>query len=452
MDPMTEIEPSTAENIIDFSKFNTPYSFLYDHFGIAFLFRLFMIIYGEFHDQALHLNYTDIDYRVFSDAATWVSQEKSPYNRDTYRYTPLLAYMLLPNNFIHPAFGKALFAFLDVVAAYLTFIILQRMKVNKDTMKNCMMVALYNPVAINVSTRGNAESIMSVLCLLNLVLHMDRKCLLSGLVFGLSVHFKIYPICYAVPLYFYCTSEREEGSSIGMKRIIRLLTPNKNKIAFVLSSALSFCILTGLFYAIYGQEFIKETYLYHLTRRDIQHNFSPWFYILRKTVGSPYEQALNLAPFVPQVAFWIWYSFKYFRDLPFVCFLNTFVFVIFNKVCTVQYFMWYLTFLPLVIPKFGYPLSPRLKSLGYSWFGSMAFWLGTAYLFEFQQQEVLFLVWVASLLFMAVNIMMLLTVTDIASVRSKLSATPKSQAAQEVNLNRRKVAAGDSTAEDKKKI
>lgn len=114
--------------------------------------------------------------------------------------------------------------------------------------------------------------------------------------------------------------------------------------------------------------------------------------------------------------------------------------------------MWYLTFLPLVIPKFGYPLSPRLKSLGYSWFGSMAFWLGTAYLFEFQQQEVLFLVWVASLLFMAVNIMMLLTVTDIVSVRSKLSATPKSQAVQEVDLNRRKVAAGDSTAEDKKKL
>lgn len=82
MDPMTEIEPSTAENIIDFSKFNTPYSFLYDHFGIAFLFRLFMIIYGEFHDQALHLNYTDIDYRVFSDAATWVSQVRNSSSND----------------------------------------------------------------------------------------------------------------------------------------------------------------------------------------------------------------------------------------------------------------------------------------------------------------------------------------------------------------------------------
>ncbi|KAG8733301.1 GPI mannosyltransferase 1, partial [Ceratobasidium sp. 428] len=38
-----------------------------------------------------------------------------PYTRSTYRYTPMLALLTLPNEFLHPAFGKAVFALCDLL-------------------------------------------------------------------------------------------------------------------------------------------------------------------------------------------------------------------------------------------------------------------------------------------------------------------------------------------------
>lgn len=34
--------------------------------------RLILVVYGEYHDRHSPLKYTDIDYRVFSDAASFI--------------------------------------------------------------------------------------------------------------------------------------------------------------------------------------------------------------------------------------------------------------------------------------------------------------------------------------------------------------------------------------------
>lgn len=74
------------------------------------LIRLVLIFYGEWQDTHMEVRYTDVDYIVFSDAASLVASGRSPYERSTYRYSPLLAFLLLPNSILHPSWGKFIFS------------------------------------------------------------------------------------------------------------------------------------------------------------------------------------------------------------------------------------------------------------------------------------------------------------------------------------------------------
>lgn len=54
--------------------------------------------------------------------------------------------------------------------------------------------------------------------------------------------------------------------------------------------------------ARYGDRYLEEGFFYHLTRKDIKHNFSLYFYPLYLASGTNWDPRLvSLGPFVPQL-------------------------------------------------------------------------------------------------------------------------------------------------------
>jgi phosphatidylinositol glycan class M len=235
------------------------------------------------------VRYTDIDYDVFTDAAVYVSYGRSPYERHTYRYTPFLAQLLaLPlGNSIHGGsscivgrlwkiifstryFGKILFCVADVICGFIIVVLRRRQRRQRvlgadtatpirTTRSNMMSTRgwrehyyhyfsqhvtpelidalwwLYNPLPINICTRGSAESLIVLLPVLATVavadahevlpslllsksseedksllvrheggggggrasLVMLRACI-AGIFHGIGIHFKLYPVIYTI--------------------------------------------------------------------------------------------------------------------------------------------------------------------------------------------------------------------------------------------------------------
>ena len=150
--------------------------------------------------------------------------------------------MLQPNILLTSVFGKLLFILFDVYTGYLVYQITRSSGLSPRLSSVCAAIWLLNPLPMTVSSRGNAESIMTCLVLLSLKLVKDKQLFLAGVVYALSVHFKIYPIVYAIPVYLYI--DNKEGSKFNWKSLL----PTKNKFIFVFTTAAMFSSLTWFCY------------------------------------------------------------------------------------------------------------------------------------------------------------------------------------------------------------
>jgi len=301
----------------------------------------------------------------------------SPYKRETYRYTPLLALLLTPNIWLHPSFGKYLFAFCDLVNGLLTYKILKRHILPRDSSsadakegskapsserQAVLLTAghLLNPLVFSISTRGSSESVLVTFVLLTLYASLNGQWKSSAILLGLSTHWKIYPLVYGI------SCLQVIGNMSGGKGFRGSLL-SRRSIGFALLSASTFGALGVMCYAMYvyssasqtiplmccswGYPFLFESYLYHLHRLDHRHNFSPYFYATYLTYPSVASQAplpvglldrilrSSLTSFIPQIGLSLGLGLVFGRrqrDLVFTWFLQTATFVIFNKVCTSQ--------------------------------------------------------------------------------------------------------------------
>ena len=306
--------------------------------------------------------YTDIDYHVFLDA----SYHDNPYDRATYRYTPWLAFLLkqLP--------------YREISARYLFCL--------ADALCGLWLgpLWLYHPLAINICTRGSAESLQVLLPVL-LTLHCAQQghVILAGLLHGFALHAKLYPLIYSLTYSVHWWRTRRP----------------RDAILFVCATGVSFFGLTVAGVYWFGPRALQEGLLYHLQRSDHRHNYAMHWY-------SVYLGTNRIIPPTLIQAVLLFVTSFARKPLPWILFVQTFLFVALNSVVTAQYFVWYLCLWPLV---------PQL------WCGwralvllllSMGLWLGSGYLLEMQGLPVHLYVWMASILFLGAHLNCLVRCLD----------------------------------------
>jgi GPI mannosyltransferase 1 subunit M len=427
-------------------------------------------------------------YKSFKPIFRLLAGLGNPYRRETYRYTPLLALLLTPaealadNGYwpdaVQGLFGKLLFVLADIIIALLLWDIMDirseaQSANSKASKKHGWLVGLLwlaNPFAAQISTRGSSESVLGVLVLgfLDVTIRgyperylptiaarpkgkkvsiagylpdpsrWSNERVLAPLLFALAIHWKLYPIIYAAALVPHLIN------SESFRAVIR----------YGAISVYCLALICGTVYALWGMPYLQETFFYHLNRTDHRHNFSPFFlpaYLSTQlpaslTESKPlldlFQSIQPILGFVPQLLATAYIGFSIGgQDLIAALTFQTMAFVALNKVCTSQYFMWFLWFLPLIGPHLSFPGGKgELFTLIGVWVSAQALWLSQAYLLEFKALDTYTRTWIASLIVLAAHTLLILRlinawslarlqaqkIADKASTSGKQKALPAS--------------------------
>ncbi|KRY14162.1 GPI mannosyltransferase 1 [Trichinella patagoniensis] len=371
--------------------------------------RFLLVTYSQLQDYFFDVKFTDVDYTVMLDAAKLMARGQSPYERQTYRYTPTFAWLLLPA-VRWPLYGKLLFNAFDLLAGLASTVLALSSDSGHSSLGPLLALALFNPFTMIISSRGNAESFVSFLVLFSLLLVEigglpARLC--ASLFHGFCVHVKIYPIIYLPSACFKLYQEKlhQKDDDHVASRPVRFARALGAAAGYAFGVLVGFAAPTALAYYKYGRQYADEALLYHLRRTDYKHNFSPFFLPLYLNADSSTNIIawISYAAFVPQALIVLFLALKFARQLPICWFISTLAFVAHNKVCTSQYFVWYLAFLPTVWSGFDCDRGRPVRLLLW-WTAGQALWLLPAYCLEFRGFNFFLPVWIASVLFFLINV------------------------------------------------
>lgn len=362
--------------------------------------------------------------RLNADARRYMVIGISPYQRITYRYSPVVAASLIPNVSSQFCFGKLCFVVGDFLTGRLVLEVLNSFGSSHMTEIASVTCWLFNPFTLTISTRGSFESAVSTGMLSILQLIMYEKTVLACALLGFVIHLRIYPVIYVIPLCCFlcldCNSFCEHSKQQGnygewARRISNRFDWGKKlftRLPEVLTLIISFLSFWMLCFVFFGSDFQNETYSYHVGRKDVRHNFSPMFYVEYIAPRRQLSTFYKIVSILPQIMTVTVVGFKFAKDLPFCLLMQTIGFVALNKVSTAQYFIWYMCLIPTAIPS-GIVQCSGCKSLANCagqdlhragglrlWLSSQFIWLISAYRVEFCGEGIFHMLWFASLIFL----------------------------------------------------
>jgi GPI mannosyltransferase 1 subunit M len=176
--------------------------------------------------------------------------------------------MVTPNSWLHPSFGKYVFAACDLITGWMLYHILLHYilpsqgagqstsekgspndRVNPYVLERRKALAtiyssvhLLNPMVFSISTRGSSESVLSLFVLGTLFAAFKGRWNVAAVMLGLSTHWKIYPVVYGVAML------GAVANASGGSYLSRLV--NAKTIWFTLVSATTFALLGAGCYAM----------------------------------------------------------------------------------------------------------------------------------------------------------------------------------------------------------
>jgi phosphatidylinositol glycan class M len=288
---------------------------------------------------------------------------------------------MIPNNLLFYEYGKVFFSLVDVACSYLIYLTLVHLHANSKDINNLMgnemvpkkattscfnnssllpsLVWLwsFNPLSIALSTRGSFDTLSNSLLLLVILHALKGKLFITGLWYGVFIHFRIYPVIYIFSLSMFILRSEHNSRAVNIMKCAK----------FLWGTFLSLYFLTLLSFYLYQYDYLDNAVLYHLHRVDFKHNFSLHFYYNYLFYDRAYVAATALdqteaAAVAVSVSILVWRGWSQLllgclqtavpltliatlslrlaspppRSLVFALFLSTLVFVAFNKVITAQ--------------------------------------------------------------------------------------------------------------------